>query len=193
MTTQATSNICYICYESDTSVSPFIEPSPCACKGSNKIHNHCLYPLVISIESTCCICKQHYSFPDGPFTWYHPNGSVALECTFGNNLYQGTLKYYYPDGTLSGLEQRKDGHFHGHSKFYHENGRLKSEQHHINGKRTGTWRFYYPNGNMHGKEHFKNGKLDGMHKYYHENGLLGSETLYVNGVAKYQRTHFQPV
>lgn len=182
MTTEAISDICYICYESDTSISPFMNPSPCQCKGSNKIHNHCLYSLFNQPNKKCCICKSNYRFPDGHFKWYHANGSVAIEGTYSNNLYQGTITYYYPDGTLRAVELRKDGEYDGLSKFYHENGTIRSEQLYENGKRTGAWRFYYSDGKLNAEENFKNGKLNGNLKMYWENGKLRNEMNYKNGV-----------
>lgn len=182
---------CYICHGTDTYISPFMDPNPCLCKGSIKVHNHCLNPCVITIKSTCCICKSTFRFPDGPFTWYHPNGHVEKECTFGNNFYQGTVTYYYPDSTLRAVEQRKDGDFHGLSKFYHENGKIKSEQMYENGKRNGSFKFYFSDGTLRAEENFKNDKLHGLQKQYWENGKLRNEINYKDGLVEgYLRIYY---
>lgn len=192
MATTEEPNKCYICFDVESEQCKFMDPNPCACRGTIKIHNHCLFELLTNKEekTTCNVCKSPYTFPDGPFKWYYCNGLVAAEGSYGNSMYQGLWKFYHPHGILKCEQFCKDNILHGLSKYYSPGGELHSEQMYENGTRVGDWKFYYPNGNLRAEEFFKNGLREGIFKYYHDNGLLYFELVYKNDVPIYRKVHY---
>jgi hypothetical protein len=187
----STPDLCYICYEPATSKLPFMDPNPCACKGSMKIHNHCLLPLVANDK--CTVCNSPYVFPDGQLTWHYPNGQIAKQGGVSDNEYQGHWKYYYPDGRLKAEEVYKDGDRCGRCTYYYPSGKIQSEEIYDKGKKTGRWKFYYPNGNLHCKESYRNYKRHGIFKFYHECGLPHCEIMFENDEQTFRRMHFEKI
>jgi antitoxin component YwqK of YwqJK toxin-antitoxin module len=56
---------CYICLDESQSESPFVNPNPCKCKGTIRIHESCL-TQVMDYRKYCGICKTIYArFVDG--------------------------------------------------------------------------------------------------------------------------------
>ena len=191
-TTTEEPNKCYICFDGESEQCKFMDPNLCACRGSIKIHNHCLFELLTNKEekTTCNICKIFYTFPDGPFKWYYSNGLVAAEGNYGNSMYQGLWKFYYLHGTLRCEQVWKDNIPNGLSKHYSPGGELYSEQIYENGTKAGVWKFYYHNGSVRSEETYKNGKKEGICKYYHDCGLLYHELVYRNDVVIYRKVHY---
>ena len=85
---------------------------------------------------------------DGSSKLYFPNGKLASEATFKNNVQVGV------------------------QKDYDENGKLVGELSFKNGKRDGVAKRYYPNGKVHIEAVYKNNLLDGPAKTYDENGKI---------------------
>jgi antitoxin component YwqK of YwqJK toxin-antitoxin module len=204
---------CYICHGPETYSMPFMDPNPCSCKGSMKIHNCCLFPI-IDRNDECSICKSSYVLIDGPNKWFYDNGAIRMEGTIKNNMDQGTRNYFYKDGSKRAeefcIDSKKNGHckyykeggilssdeFYelgkriGHSKFYFPDGRIWAEEFHVNGLKEGLSKFRYSNGNLQCEENFKNGKREGLSTFYHECGLVHCEIYYENDVEVLRRDHF---
>ncbi len=205
---------CYICHGPETDTMPFIDPNPCLCKGSIKIHNCCIFPLMTPETNICCICKSKYIIPDGPIKWFYDNGNIRMEGTVKNDMYQGPKNWYYSDGSKRAeelcIDNERNGHckyyrqggilssdeFYelgkrvGHSKFYFPDGSLWAEESHVNGLKDGLSKFRHTNGNLQCEENYKNGKLNGLSTFYHECGLIHCEIYYENDVEVLRRDHF---
>ena len=44
-------NICYICYQEQSEENRFIDPNPCNCRGTIKVHNTCFDTLITSYDA----------------------------------------------------------------------------------------------------------------------------------------------
>ncbi len=53
---------CYICYDIATETRPFMKTSPCQCKGTMVIHEHCAE--ILRNKGSCMQC--HTTFPNRP-------------------------------------------------------------------------------------------------------------------------------
>ncbi len=51
---------CYICYDIETEIRPFMKMSPCQCKGTMVIHEHCAE--ILRSKGSCMQC--HTPFPN---------------------------------------------------------------------------------------------------------------------------------
>ncbi len=191
---------CYICHGPETDTMPFIDPNPCACKGSIKIHNCCIFPLMTPETNICCICKSKYIIPDGPIKWFYDNGATRMEGTVKNDKYQGPKNWYYSDGSKRAEEFCINDKRHGLCKYYYEGGsapsnkalgretgsqtlcgKLRSTQIYELEKRVDLWKFYYDNGNLEATENYIDGLREGSTKHYYKHGNLLSHELYKNG------------
>jgi E3 ubiquitin-protein ligase DOA10 len=48
---------CYLCHDEATDERQFIDPNPCACKGTLRLHKSCAKELMNNYKS-CSICKS---------------------------------------------------------------------------------------------------------------------------------------
>ncbi len=101
-------DICYICYETQSEENKFIDPNPCNCRGTIKIHNTCFDTLTTSYDR-CGICRTQF-------------------------LNNGYKKYYYPSGPLREEGLMVNGLKTGVWNDWHNNGQLWKEVNYIDGK-----------------------------------------------------------
>ncbi len=120
----ATAEVCYICHEEATERDQFIDPNPCICKGSIKLHNSCLEEL-LRTTYRCGICRTTFRNNDIiTARTFWPNGLLFREATFLN---------------------RK---IHGPVKIYDETGQLRAEWNYINDKLSGPYKLYHKDGTV---------------------------------------------
>ncbi len=91
---------------------------------------------------------------------YYPNGQVAEEILWHNNLKQGPWNQYYEDSIP------------------------KLKANYINDMRNGDFLELYPNGKPEIKGNFENNIMQGEWIYYNENGNIKTKVMYVNGIPK---------
>jgi antitoxin component YwqK of YwqJK toxin-antitoxin module/Tfp pilus assembly protein PilF len=95
--------------------------------------------------------------------------------------YQGSTKWYYPNGnTLSEGDYLLD-QANGEWKYYFPNGNLKAKGNFILGRKEGTWYHFTINGDTSSVESFLNGNIHGNTKSFNEFGQLHSVGTYING------------
>ncbi len=104
---------CYICFEEQTEENSFVDPNPCNCRGTIKIHNMC-FDTLITEHDTCGICKTKY-------------------------IENGYKKYYYPDESLKEEGLIVNGLKTGVWKKWRATGQLQKEKNYINGKKNGLY------------------------------------------------------
>ncbi len=111
---------CYICYEEQSEENKFVDPNPCNCRGTIKIHNTCFDTLTKEYD-TCGICKTKY-------------------------IENGYKKYYYPDESLKEEGLMVNGLKTGVWKKWRATGQLQKEKNYINGKKNGLYQSWYEDG-----------------------------------------------
>ena len=135
--------ICYVCRQCANDENPFMDPNPCNCKGSIKLHQSCYKELENTTEN-CGICTKEWC-KHGAYTLYHPNGKKWKEATYVNGLLHG---------------------------LYHEwfiNGQKSIEANYINGLLHGLYRKWTGSGKKSIEANYTNGLLDGLHTTFYSN------------------------
>jgi len=85
---------CYLCYEEATEERQFVDPNPCDCKGTIKLHSSCAQELINNSES-CGICKV---------PWRFTGIKRYVESTY-------IEEYTYVDGIREGLYRKYDNYY----------------------------------------------------------------------------------
>jgi len=88
---------------------------------------------------------------DGYFIAYDENGKLYSEMMYKNDILEGPVYIYYPNGQVREHYYNKNGKKHGILKIYREDGTIASETNYKNGVAEGESKFYYENGKLHKK------------------------------------------
>lgn len=157
---------CYICYEEGSQENALLDPNPCACKGSIRIHLSCLKEAM-KLSQTCSICKTLYTDPE-------LIGCICQRLTYriapeicskygSSNLYE----YYKLDA---------DGKLHGIYRLYTTGAyigkRLVEEVNYVHGREHGVLRswnvakYYFTNNYPSHEITYVDGEVDGPFKVY---------------------------
>ncbi|MEX1192448.1 MAG: hypothetical protein WED10_04710 [Brumimicrobium sp.] len=87
--------------------------------------------------------------PNGPFTKYHPNGTVKEQGTFNKMRYIDSLKRYNEEGiTVYESSYNEAGKESGKVTYYHDNGQPEFVYNAENGVPSGKATRYWPNGDV---------------------------------------------
>ena len=127
--------------------------------------------------------------------------SVYAQDTIKND---GFVKFYYPNGSVSGEGILKNSKPDGYWKAYYENGTLKSEGNRTNFEVDSLWKFYDPDGKLMVEINYKSGKKNGIKttrldketvnenfrddikegytKYFFPDGKIKQEIPFINGL-----------
>ena len=171
----AAAETCYICYEESTEENVLLDPNPCSCKGSIRIHKLCLQE-VMKLSQTCSICKTPYNKPElaGCICRIIPYNEIPPSYRYG----VGDLKEYYKTDA--------DGKKHGTSRIYatafehytnqlgHLGQVLVEEANYEHGRLHGTRRLWNYSGHRNGTPTYYptfeltyvGGEVDGPFKTY---------------------------
>ncbi len=199
-----TSDKCYLCFDDATEGNPFIDPNPCACKGSVKLHSSCAEELMNKTVS-CGVCKNAWSFTGIKRTYVPilPEGSLALELPvaksdsatgslyeeihYVNGIRHGLYKKYYQTSDVNAelMLEVEANYINGEcvypAKIYYPcSGSLKAEVHYVNGELNGLCKYYYETGELFEEYNYLIGLLEGSYKSFYKNGQLYNECNYVN-------------
>jgi antitoxin component YwqK of YwqJK toxin-antitoxin module len=151
--------------------------------------------------------------PNGHNVFYYPNGKVASEGEFKNNVPVGIWKSYYQDGTLKSIGKKNKGLSDSVWVFYDTEGRktkkyiyeedLKNgcaviydtlgnvveEVFYIDDVPQGEQLTFYPDGSIKSRVNLKDGKRIGEFIAYAENGDIITESIYDNGYLKEKKEY----
>jgi antitoxin component YwqK of YwqJK toxin-antitoxin module len=176
---------CYICYEDATAENPYIDPSPCACTGSIKLHFSC-FKEVNQRSPNCGICKSKYrdvnDYPI-PCDFIEVNGYryVGTRMVISEK-FVGNLTIYYSSGVKYATEQYSTkGELHGKYKQYYENGTIRGIGYYKNGELHGPYATYYENGVAKTMIEYEDDEYHGCYVEYFEDGTPSARGKYVNG------------
>ncbi len=175
----ATQDTCYICYDQQSDENLFVDPNPCDCKGTIKIHNSCLQELMNQTNS-CGVCKKIWQI-NGTKQLFYPDGQLKEEKHYINGLMEGLYKEYHENGQLYIIMNYHNGKKEGLYNQYYDNGQLHAETYYENNMKNGYYKSYYGNGQIRMDCTYVNDIYMGQYKYYYENGQLKEEKNYING------------
>jgi antitoxin component YwqK of YwqJK toxin-antitoxin module len=155
---------CYICLGERIEEDPFMDPNPCACKGTIKLHKSC-YSTLRGTSESCGICKTKYRttftgikrsplskfvyndgtvVDDGLFIMF--NTILILEASYVDGILEGPYKIFdynklLEEGTY--VANKKDGIT---KKYRPDDGRLLEEITYRANKKHGPQIKYHPSG-----------------------------------------------
>lgn len=175
---------CSICLSEE---GPFMDPMPCACRGSIAIHPSCFEQLRLH-QTTCPTCATEFDpeIRDGLRVkrGLLEETAYRYEVTIdANDEYHGKYTSWYNNGNVYESIEYSHGTIHGEYINYYENGNREEYELYENGlsNRTIT---YYENGQMSEDIPRTNDKMHGLYKSYHFNGALAEECYYEEDVAQ---------
>jgi antitoxin component YwqK of YwqJK toxin-antitoxin module len=73
---------------------------------------------------------------------FYPNGKIAEEINFKDNLKEGICKRYTENGIVIEESAYKNNEYNGTSTFKDSDGNLISKGNFVDGKKAGVWHFY---------------------------------------------------
>jgi antitoxin component YwqK of YwqJK toxin-antitoxin module len=133
---------------------------------------------------------------EGEWRKYDKDSNLIEQWFCQNDLYQGELSAFYPNGKCRYIEYYKDDELieikeaydinakktldkgNGKLMSYYANGNVKFELSYRNSKQDGASIFYYSNGKIEQEANYKNNKLDGKLINYFRNGAINSQYEY---------------
>lgn len=172
---------CYICHETQSEENRFIDPNPCNCRGTIKIHNTC-FDILTSRHNRCGICRAIF-LQNGYKKYYYPSGSLRSEGLLVNGLKTGLYQgwYHYNNQLLESVNY-VDGEKNGLSQLWHTNGQLWGNINYVDGKMNGLCQHWHDNGQLWQEVNYVDGKLDGLYQCWHTNGQLDTTINYIDNI-----------
>ncbi len=121
------------------------------------------------------IVEEKSYFDDGTLAEVQVGYYIKGEDQMTNH---GTMRTYYPDGTLKMEKPFKDGAVDGVVRVWFANGQLSTEMYFTNDIWNGPYRMWYENGNKHTEGAWINGERKGNWVAYDENGNVVTEDFF---------------
>ncbi len=102
---------------------------------------------------------------------YEP-GVVELWCEDAEEVHQGPLREWWPNGQLRYELPYRDGVPEGVSQSWYQDGRINSRRTFRDGKLDGVDRHWHPNGKLRSEVRFEMNRAVGIGKFWDERGRL---------------------
>jgi len=112
--------------------------------------------LILASDETYTLGKKN-----GIAKTYYPNGKVAEEKPYKNDVLDGMWKQYYKDGVIKAQGKYVNGHMEGKVLFHYPDGKTSVMGNYVKSLKEGTWTFYKPDGKVEKTEEYKAGMLQG--------------------------------
>ena len=211
---------CYICYEEESADNPYIDPSPCSCTGSIRLHIEC-FRQVRARSETCGICKSKYGEVDlivscdyvdaadncryvgkrlvisgkfvGALTVYYPSGATCKTKQYTNKgILNGCYKEFYESGQTKEVGNYKYGARHGPYVTYYESGILQKVVEYENNLLHGTYIEYYEDGSVYIRCKYEDGYITGEYTEFYDTGDYNCKLSYEDGHLHGACTYYYP-
>ncbi len=123
---------------------------------------------------TIWLTKTHYETSDQEFVYFY------RLATYEHGNIVGTVRDYYPEGTLAAEGNIQNEFWHGPVKFYDENGDLEKIIDYQNGVENGEW-IKYSDGKKIIEGQYEDGRRTGIWRGFNPDGSAKFEGRYVAG------------
>lgn len=120
--------------------------------------------------------------PEGPLTYYHPNGNVYYTINIVDNQWHGTYKEYRKSGELIIKTEYLEAANTGWYQEYYRSGQVSSEGMVVNGNLEQRQRLFYRDGSKKEDHFYSGGNLNGFSTYYSPKGKVHSSEQYKSGI-----------
>jgi antitoxin component YwqK of YwqJK toxin-antitoxin module len=140
------------------------------------------YQQVVSEKVVIVEGYLHNKKKAGVWNEYWLNQYPRTMCAYMNGKKHGTSIGMTATGTMSYIENYKNGELDGPRKVYNTNNTgLMEEEYYSDGKKHGNYRYWYQNGKLKEEGRYVHGVRDGVTIIYYENGSKSAEFTYKNG------------
>jgi len=111
---------------------------------------------------------------NGPARYWYEDGNIQMECTYKDNLLNGTLTRYYPfpDGTKNEKQNYRNDTLDGAYIVWDRSGNILLETQYSMGKMHGAFREFYENKMIKTEGNYVMGNIDGLWLYFDDTGLV---------------------
>lgn len=181
--------VCYICYGTPEENGGFVDPHPCKCKGSIRVHQECFTSLLATTKS-CLACKTTFKkikkYKNGlelvQRMWSRGPG-IKEEFTVKDGKKHGEyIAYHFTTQIIKKTATYVEGKLHGPMCEYDAAGLQLRITDYVDNIIQGYITTYYPSGQIDTVTTYFNGKKHGFSSKYYANGVYAKSTQYHNGV-----------
>src|SRR5205823_5247461 len=124
---------------------------------------------------------------------FRPNGtkrSVAAYNEKGQII--GNESIFYNSGSVSEINEYKDGELNGHSTGYFPNGQKSAEINFEDGKKDGYYTSFFLHGGKQSEGWYKENIAEGTWMFFNEQGVISSSTEYLHDELNGYKTQYYP-
>lgn len=143
---------------------------------------HGIWYLKYSNGVTKAIMKYNYDRPHGHWSYFYPDKSMEGYENLKDGLLSGKVVQYNKDGSLKATVNYKNGLLENEGTFFYNSGNLKAETNFVLGKLNGSIRIYSDGGNILLDGHYINNRRQGKWVMFYRNGDLKTTIEYKNGL-----------
>ncbi len=118
---------------------------------------------------------------DGPLKEYNPQGKLLSQGHMKSDTAYGQWSTYREDGSLFTVNIRKHDVVDGPLTVYYSSGKVEKKGTKKMGKTHGWWDEFYENGTLKSHEYFEHDLMEGLAETYYENGQLETKGTYLHG------------
>jgi antitoxin component YwqK of YwqJK toxin-antitoxin module len=187
---QEEEQLCYICYGSPDECGGFVDPHPCKCKGSIRVHQECFTSLLATTKS-CLACKTVFKklrkYKNGfelvQRMWAERAAGIKDEFTLKDGKKHGEyIAYHYATQIIKKTATYVEGKIHGSVREYEASGLQIRITDYVEDKIHGYITTYYPSGSIDTITSYIDNKKHGSCNKYYANGRPAKMTEYNNGI-----------
>jgi antitoxin component YwqK of YwqJK toxin-antitoxin module/Tfp pilus assembly protein PilF len=118
----------------------------------------------------------------GEWVFYYSNGVVSKKMNYDETgKVFGEALSFFDNGSLSGIENYRNGLAHGLCKYYYLNGTKKVEINMMDGNAEGDVKYYYPSGALQKVIAVVSNEKQGLEMTFYGSGVKETEGNYVKG------------
>ena len=159
---------CYVCLQEATEENPFMDPHPCYCRGSIKLHQTCYKELETATDN-CGICKKQWN-KNGTYTTYYSNANKKTEINYVDGKRHGLYQEWHENGQKAKEINYTDGLQHGLYQQWYNNGQKAVHVEYINGKEQELYQAWWGSGQRAVEINYIDGMAHGLIQAWHKNG-----------------------
>jgi antitoxin component YwqK of YwqJK toxin-antitoxin module len=119
--------------------------------------------------------------PEGPFTYYYPNGDKAFEGNYNQGKIEGLATSYYSDNRIFGKQNYKSDVLDGEQNYFYPGGKIHVRINYQDGKANGPYQQMYENEQARESFEYLQDSVHGMFRFFYPDGKLWTEKQYENG------------
>jgi antitoxin component YwqK of YwqJK toxin-antitoxin module/CHAT domain-containing protein len=119
---------------------------------------------------------------EGEWKYFYEDGTPSGIENFSKGVLNGAVINNYSNGNISDQGTYVEGKLGGFRQEYYESGKIKIEANYKDGVKEGPYKEFFENGTVKEEAYRKNGNYHGLYKVYHPNGVLQAKVEMSDGL-----------